>query len=149
LSFFDPYRAIQATDYSSLQKLAEMAIKEKQPFERLVVSKPDLLEMFAVCVLDFSSYPIPIPFIYLFIYQLKSHPNTIYNFLSKYNKYKQYLINSKIPDGTSTTVYRCGPMIDLCVGPHIPNTGQIKAFSILKVWLLVILRIFSIRYILH
>jgi len=89
-------RAIQSTDYASLQKLAEMAIKEKQPFERLVVSKTDLLEMFA------------------------------------YNKYKQYLINSKIPDGTSTTVYRCGPMIDLCVGPHIPNTGQIKAFSILK-----------------
>ncbi|POW00412.1 hypothetical protein PSTT_13152 [Puccinia striiformis] len=89
-------RSIQSTDYPSLQKLAEMAIKEKQPFERLVVSKPDLLEMFA------------------------------------YNKYKQYLINSKIPDGTSTTVYRCGPMIDLCVGPHIPNTGQIKAFSVLK-----------------
>ncbi|KAA1119619.1 threonyl-tRNA synthetase [Puccinia graminis f. sp. tritici] len=50
----------------------------------------------------------------------------------QYNKYKTYLINSKIPDGTSTTVYRCGPMIDLCVGPHIPNTGQIKAFSVLK-----------------
>ncbi|KAH9441436.1 hypothetical protein Pst134EB_030101 [Puccinia striiformis f. sp. tritici] len=49
-----------------------------------------------------------------------------------YNKYKQYLINSKIPDGTSTTVYRSAPMIDLCVGPNIPNTGQIKAFSVLK-----------------
>lgn len=24
-------------------------------------------------------------------------------------------------------------MIDLCVGPHIPNTGYIKAFSVLKV----------------
>jgi len=51
----------------------------------------------------------------------------------QYNKYKQYLIESKIPDGTSTTVYRCGPMIDLCVGPHIPHTGKIKAFMVTKV----------------
>ena len=52
---------------------------------------------------------------------------------SKYNKYKKYLIETKIPDGTSTTVYRCGPMVDLCVGPHIPHTGKIKAFMITKV----------------
>lgn len=51
----------------------------------------------------------------------------------QYNKYKLHIISSKIPDGTSTTVYRCGPMIDLCVGPHIPHTGRIKAMSILKV----------------
>ena len=51
----------------------------------------------------------------------------------QYNKYKVQLIQSKIPDGTSTTVYRCGPMIDLCVGPHIPHTGKIKAFMVTKV----------------
>ncbi|KAF9109931.1 threonyl-tRNA synthetase [Mortierella sp. AM989] len=50
----------------------------------------------------------------------------------KHNQYKVKLIESKIPDGTSTTVYRCGPLIDLCRGPHIPNTGSIKAFAILK-----------------
>lgn len=49
-----------------------------------------------------------------------------------YNKYKKYMIDTKVPDGTSTTVYRCGPMIDLCVGPHIPHTGKIKAFMITK-----------------
>ena len=52
---------------------------------------------------------------------------------SQYNKYKKYIIESKIPDGSSTTVYRCGPMIDLCVGPHIPHTGKIKAFMVTKV----------------
>ena len=31
-----------------------------------------------------------------------------------------------------TTVYRCGPLIDLCVGPHIPHSGRIKAFKVLK-----------------
>jgi threonyl-tRNA synthetase len=51
----------------------------------------------------------------------------------KYNKYKQHIIQDKIPDGTSTTVYRCGPLIDLCRGPHIPHTGRIKAFQIMKV----------------
>lgn len=50
-----------------------------------------------------------------------------------YNKYKQHIIKDKIPDGTSTTVYRCGPLIDLCRGPHIPHTGRIKAFAIMKV----------------
>ncbi|EGG04898.1 uncharacterized protein MELLADRAFT_37217, partial [Melampsora larici-populina 98AG31] len=89
-------RSVQNADYHPLEKVAESAIKEKQRFERLVISKKSLLEMFA------------------------------------YNKYKTHIINSKIPDGTSTTVYRCGPMIDLCVGPHIPNTGYIKSFSILK-----------------
>lgn len=47
-------------------------------------------------------------------------------------RYKQHIINDKIPDGTSTTVYRCGPLIDLCRGPHVPNTGRIKAFEIMK-----------------
>lgn len=43
------------------------------------------------------------------------------------------MIETKVPDGTSTTVYRCGPMVDLCVGPHIPDTGKIKAFMVTKV----------------
>lgn len=55
------------------------------------------------------------------------------NMYLQYNKYKKYLIETKVPDGTSTTVYRCGPMIDLCAGPHIPHTGRIKAFMITKV----------------
>ncbi|EED84775.1 predicted protein [Postia placenta Mad-698-R] len=33
----------------------------------------------------------------------------------------------KVPDGSSTTVYRCGAMIDLCVGPHIPHTVSIQS----------------------
>jgi threonyl-tRNA synthetase len=35
-------------------------------------------------------------------------------------------------DGTKTTVYRCGPFIDLCRGPHLPDTGRVKAFKITK-----------------
>lgn len=50
----------------------------------------------------------------------------------KSNPYKQYIIKDKIPDGTSTTVYRNGPLIDLCRGPHVPHTGRIKQFKIMK-----------------
>ncbi|KAF9233915.1 hypothetical protein BU15DRAFT_90186 [Melanogaster broomeanus] len=89
-------RAVTHADYPALEKISESAIKDKQKFERLVISKEKLLEMFS------------------------------------YNKYKKYLIETKIPDGSSTTVYRCGPMVDLCVGPHIPHTGKIKAFMVTK-----------------
>lgn len=50
----------------------------------------------------------------------------------KDNPYKVHFIKEKVPDGTRSTVYRCGPLIDLCLGPHIPDTGRIKAFEVLK-----------------
>jgi len=45
---------------------------------------------------------------------------------------KTYFIKEKIPDGESSTVYRCGPLIDLCLGPHIPNTNRVKAMAVHK-----------------
>lgn len=48
------------------------------------------------------------------------------------NIFKNRLITSKVADGTRCTAYRCGPLIDLCRGPHLPNTGKIKAFSCTK-----------------
>ncbi|KAH6589050.1 hypothetical protein BASA61_005754 [Batrachochytrium salamandrivorans] len=89
-------RSVTLADYDALQTLSKKAVAEKQPFERLVVSKENLLEMF------------------------------------KENKYKVHIIKDKIPDNTSTTVYRCGPLIDLCYGPHIPNTNRIKALKVTK-----------------
>ena len=35
------------------------------------------------------------------------------------------ILNGLDPDAT-ISVYRCGPMVDLCTGPHIPNTDLIK-----------------------
>lgn len=90
-------RVVSDADYNNLETLAKSIVKDKQPFERLVVSKEDLLTMF------------------------------------KHNPYKVHIINDKIPDGTSTTVYRCGPLVDLCRGPHVPDTGKVKAFSVMKV----------------
>lgn len=50
----------------------------------------------------------------------------------KYNKYKTEIIQEKVPDGDNCTAYRCGPLIDLCRGPHVPNTSLVKAFKVTK-----------------
>lgn len=96
MSIEDGQRAVTQADFGNLEKVATKGIKEKQKFERLEMTKEQLLQMF------------------------------------HYNKYKVQFISEKVPDGTSTTVYRCGPLIDLCLGPHIPHTGKIKAFKVLK-----------------
>jgi len=50
--------------------------------------------------------------------------------LFAYNPFKSAIISTKVPDGTRTTVYRCGDLIDLCRGPHLPHTGRVKAFGL-------------------
>ncbi|XP_068994754.1 threonine--tRNA ligase 1, cytoplasmic [Embiotoca jacksoni] len=49
----------------------------------------------------------------------------------KYNKFKCRILNEKVTTPT-TTVYRCGPLIDLCRGPHVRHTGKIKALKVHK-----------------
>lgn len=49
----------------------------------------------------------------------------------KYNQFKVRILNEKVTTPT-TTVYRCGPLIDLCRGPHVRHTGKIKAIKITK-----------------
>ncbi|NXY17974.1 SYTC2 ligase, partial [Atrichornis clamosus] len=49
----------------------------------------------------------------------------------KYNKFKCRILNEKVKTPT-TTIYRCGPLIDLCRGPHVRHTGKIKALKIVK-----------------
>lgn len=45
----------------------------------------------------------------------------------------QVEIINELPEDKTITVYRCGPLVDLCRGPHIPNTSFVKAFACLKV----------------
>ncbi|CAL1395093.1 unnamed protein product [Linum trigynum] len=47
------------------------------------------------------------------------------------NNFKVEIIND-LPSDKTITVYRCGPLVDLCRGPHIPNTSFVKAFACLK-----------------
>jgi threonyl-tRNA synthetase len=47
-------------------------------------------------------------------------------------RYKAELI-AAIPEGEAITTYRQGNFIDLCRGPHMPSTGRMGAFKLLKV----------------
>ncbi|MBI9036171.1 MAG: threonine--tRNA ligase [Bacteroidales bacterium] len=52
-------------------------------------------------------------------------------FQNKEDEYKLELIN-ELEDGT-ITLYESGEFTDLCRGPHIPNTGFIKAVKLLSI----------------
>lgn len=88
-------RQVSSNDYPAIEGQVKQIIKEKQPFERLVMTKENLLKMF------------------------------------EYNEFKQRIIQEKI-DTPATTVYKCGPLIDLCRGPHVRHTGKIKSFAVTK-----------------
>jgi len=46
-------------------------------------------------------------------------------------KYKSEIISS-IPEGEEVSLYEQGDFTDLCRGPHVPSTGKIKAFKLMK-----------------
>jgi threonyl-tRNA synthetase len=46
-------------------------------------------------------------------------------------KYKAEII-SAIPAGENISLYREGSFVDLCRGPHVPNTGKLKVFKLMK-----------------
>ena len=46
--------------------------------------------------------------------------------------YKADIIAS-IPDGEPISLYRQGDFVDLCRGPHVPSTGKLKVFKLMKV----------------
>jgi len=97
--YYDMYlkdnSSVKNEHFPVLEDLMKKITKEKQPFERLVVSKENLLKMFA------------------------------------YNKFKVRILQERVTTPT-TTVYRCGPLIDLCRGPHIRHTGKIKSLAVVK-----------------
>lgn len=46
--------------------------------------------------------------------------------------YKAEIIAS-IPAGEDVSLYREGDFVDLCRGPHVPSTGRLKVFKLMKV----------------
>eukprot|EP00535_Pseudo-nitzschia_heimii_P013128 CAMPEP_0197197968 /NCGR_PEP_ID=MMETSP1423-20130617/33131_1 /TAXON_ID=476441 /ORGANISM="Pseudo-nitzschia heimii, Strain UNC1101" /LENGTH=763 /DNA_ID=CAMNT_0042651797 /DNA_START=175 /DNA_END=2466 /DNA_ORIENTATION=+ len=97
--YYDSYMGkdtIKEDDYKSIQKEVQKIIKQKQKFERMVVTKDEALELF------------------------------------KDNPFKVKILSTKVADGSRTTVYRNGDLIDLCRGPHVSHTGKVKAFAAAK-----------------
>lgn len=84
------------SDLKAIEDKVDTVRKDNQPFQRLVLSREEALELFA------------------------------------HNPFKVDLITRKVPPGQKTTAYRCGSLIDLCRGPHLPSTGSVKALSLTK-----------------
>ncbi|MBV8802309.1 MAG: threonine--tRNA ligase [Gammaproteobacteria bacterium] len=61
-----------------------------------------------------------------------SREEAIQFFRSIGEEYKAKIIEA-IPEGETLTTYQQGDFIDLCRGPHVPNTGRLKAFKLTKV----------------
>ncbi|CAH0484305.1 unnamed protein product [Peronospora farinosa] len=51
--------------------------------------------------------------------------------LFAYSDYKREMLH-KIQEGDTISLYRCGPLIDLCRGPHVPHTGMLSSFAITR-----------------
>jgi len=86
-------RTLTPEDTEIIKGRMEKIIKEKQEFQRIVVTRAEALEMFAE------------------------------------NKFKIELI-SNLPEEATISCYRCGPMVDLCRGPHLPDTAWLKAVTV-------------------
>jgi threonyl-tRNA synthetase len=86
-------RSLTEEDCRMVEKAMEKAVKEKQVFERVEVTREEALAMF------------------------------------QENKFKVEIITA-LPAGARITLYRVGPMVDLCRGPHVPHTGILKAVAV-------------------
>ncbi len=54
-------------------------------------------------------------------------------FKNKGEIYKAQIIDDIIPPGEEISLYGQGDWIDLCRGPHVPNTNKLRAFKLMKV----------------
>ena len=63
---------------------------------------------------------------------VKSRDEAVKFFRDMGEEYKAQIIES-IPQDEELSLYAQGDFIDLCRGPHVPSTGKIKAFKLMKV----------------
>ncbi|AJC22684.1 threonine--tRNA ligase [Pandoraea pulmonicola] len=64
--------------------------------------------------------------------EVLSRDDAVRLFLSMGEKYKAEIIES-IPATEEIGLYREGKFVDLCRGPHVPSTGKLKVFKLMKV----------------
>jgi len=54
-------------------------------------------------------------------------------FFKKLGEYYKAEIIAAIPAGDAISLYGQGDWVDLCRGPHVPSTGKLRAFKLMKV----------------
>jgi threonyl-tRNA synthetase len=67
-----------------------------------------------------------------FVHETLSRAEAINEFRKRGQDYKLELIADKV-EGDEVSVYRTGEFLDLCRGPHVRSTRDLKAFKLLRV----------------
>eukprot|EP00823_Brevimastigomonas_motovehiculus_P001125 TRINITY_DN11659_c0_g1_i1.p1 TRINITY_DN11659_c0_g1~~TRINITY_DN11659_c0_g1_i1.p1 ORF type:complete len:807 (-),score=169.02 TRINITY_DN11659_c0_g1_i1:163-2583(-) len=88
--------SISAAELDDLTSIMGQLARERQPFQRMVVSKTFALDLFS------------------------------------YNPLKLRILQS-LPDTEPIVLYRNGSFVDMCRGPHIPNTSYIHTITATRV----------------
>ncbi len=99
---------ISSDEFARIEEEMKKVVKENAPFEKTVVSRAEALRLAESGELG-SVGPRSVP-----------------------SKYKVDLL-SRIPEDEPISIYRNGDFTDLCAGPHVPRTGNCKAFKIMSV----------------
>ncbi len=99
---------ITPEDFPKIEAEMKTLIKANLPFERVVVSRDEARRLAETGRLGaLSERAVP-------------------------SKFKLDLLND-IPEGEEISCYRSGQFLDLCAGPHVMRTGNIRAFKLTTV----------------
>ena len=99
---------ISSDEFARIEEEMKKVVKENAPFEKTVVSRDEAMRMAQSGELG-SVGPRDVP-----------------------SKFKIDLLK-RIPEDEPISIYRNGDFTDLCAGPHVPRTGNCKAFKIMSV----------------
>jgi threonyl-tRNA synthetase len=67
-----------------------------------------------------------------FVHETLTRAEAVEEFRKRGQDYKLELIEDKV-EGDEVSVYRTGDFLDLCLGPHVRSTRDLKAFKLLRV----------------
>ncbi len=67
-----------------------------------------------------------------FVRETIERPDAIRYFREQHEDLKVEAIEA-IPEDAELSLYRSGDFVDLCRGPHVPDTGKVRAFKLLRV----------------
>jgi threonyl-tRNA synthetase len=67
-----------------------------------------------------------------FVHETMNREQALAEFRRRGQSYKIELINDKV-EGDEVSVYHTGEFLDLCRGPHVRSTKELKAFKLLRV----------------
>jgi len=100
---------ISPEDFEKIEAEMKKEIKANHPFEKIVVTREQAVQ-------DAQSGRLGA------LSERPGHPS----------KFKLDLLQ-QIPEGEPISYYRNGDFVDLCAGPHVMRTGNIKAFKLTSV----------------